>query len=188
MNNIVSYRAGYKPLASELQSSQLGINLTDRAIYAKDDTGNVVLLGYMGSKTIVDKDGVKYRFTTVNDLLSEVEEIVRILNIAGFIIMLVLFAIIMVGITNTFRMVMFERIQEIGTMRAVGMHRSEVRTLFLFEAFFLALGGIIAGYLLSGITMFIISRVYWGVDTPLFMLLKNGYMTFLKVMERISNC
>ena len=94
------------------------------------------------------------------------------------IIMLVLFAIIMVGITNTFRMVMFERIQEIGTMRAVGMHRSEVRALFLFEAFFLALGGIIAGYILSGISMFIISLVYWGVDTPLFMLLKNGYMTF----------
>ena len=123
-------------------------------------------------------DGVKYRLTTINDLLSEVEEIVRILNIAGFIIMLVLFAIIMVGITNTFRMVMFERIQEIGTMRAVGMHRSEVRALFLYEAFFLALGGIIAGYILSGITMFIISQVYWGVDTPLFMLLKNGYMTF----------
>jgi putative ABC transport system permease protein len=122
--------------------------------------------------------GVKYRLTTINDVLSEVEEIVRILNIAGLIIMLVLFAIIMVGITNTFRMVMFERIQEIGTMRAVGMHRSEVRALFLFEAFFLALGGIIAGYILSGITMFIISQVYWGVDTPLFMLLKNGYMTF----------
>lgn len=122
--------------------------------------------------------GVKYRLSTINDLLSEVEEIVRILNIAGLIIMLVLFAIIMIGITNTFRMVMFERIQEIGTMRAVGMHRSEVRALFLYEAFFLALGGIIAGYMLSALTMFIISQVYWGVDTPLFMLLKNGYMTF----------
>ena len=123
-------------------------------------------------------DGVRYRLSTINDLLSEVEEIVRILNIAGLIIMLVLFAIIMVGITNTFRMVMFERIQEIGTMRAVGMHRSEVRVLFLFEALFLALSGILAGYILSGLTMFIISRIYWGVDTPLFMLMKNGYMTF----------
>ncbi|MCK5157369.1 MAG: ABC transporter permease, partial [Spirochaetales bacterium] len=123
-------------------------------------------------------DGVRYRLTTINDILSEVEEIVRILNIAGLIIMLVLFAIIMVGITNTFRMVMFERIKEIGTMRAVGMHRSEVRALFLFEALFLALAGILAGYILSGLIMFIISRVYWGVDTPLFMLLRNGYMTF----------
>lgn len=73
---------------------------------------------------------------------------------------------------------MFERIKEIGTMRAVGMHRSEVRALFLFEALFLALAGILAGYILSGLIMFIISRVYWGVDTPLFMLLRNGYMTF----------
>jgi putative ABC transport system permease protein len=149
------------------------------SLFSRETTGDEnPFMAILEQQEEEEWDGVKYRFTTINDLLSEVEEIVRILNIAGLIIMLVLFAIIMVGITNTFRMVMFERIQEIGTMRAVGMHRSEVRVLFLFEAFFLALGGIFAGYILSGITMFIISRVYWGVDTPLFMLLKNGYMTF----------
>jgi putative ABC transport system permease protein len=121
---------------------------------------------------------VRYRLSTINDVLSEVEEIVRVLNIAGLVILLVLFAIIMVGVTNTFRIVLFERIQEIGTMRAVGMQRSEVRNLFLLEALFLGLAGIAAGYVLSGVVMFSISQYYWGVDTPLFMLLKNGYMTF----------
>jgi putative ABC transport system permease protein len=123
-------------------------------------------------------EGVRYRLSTINDVLSEVEEIVRVLNIAGLVILLVLFAIIMVGVTNTFRIVLFERIQEIGTMRAVGMQRSEVRNLFLLEALFLGLAGIAAGYVLSGVVMFSISQYYWGVDTPLFMLLKNGYMTF----------
>ncbi len=123
-------------------------------------------------------EGVRYRFTTINDILSEVKEIVRVLNIAGIVILLVLFSIIMVGITNTFRMVLFERIQEIGTMRAVGMQRGAVRNLFLLEAFFLAVGGIVAGFLLAGLVMLILSQIYWGVDTPLFMLLKNGFMTF----------
>jgi len=123
-------------------------------------------------------EGIRYRLSNINDILSEVEEIVRILNIASIVILLVLFAIIMVGITNTFRMVMFERIQEIGTMRAVGMQRSEVRQLFLLEALFLALFGLAAGYLLTAGAMGILSNIFWGVDTPLFMLLKNGYMTF----------
>ena len=123
-------------------------------------------------------EGIRYRFTTINDILSEVKEIVRVLNIAGIVILLVLFSIIMVGITNTFRMVLFERIQEIGTMRAVGMQRGAVRNLFLLEAFFLAIGGIVAGFLLAGLVMLILAQIYWGVDTPLFMLLKNGFMTF----------
>lgn len=123
-------------------------------------------------------EGVRYRLASINDVLSEVEQIVRILNVAALIILLVLFGIIMVGITNTFRMVLFERIKEIGTMRAVGMQRSEVRTLFLMEAFFLAVFGLALGYLLSGTVMFTLKQIYWGVDTPLFMLLRNGYMTF----------
>ncbi|MBL7005771.1 MAG: ABC transporter permease [Spirochaetia bacterium] len=171
LNNLIDTDPVTAKLLPELEKR---INLFSRET---TDDGNP-FMAILEQQEEEEWDGVKYRLTTINDLLSEVEEIVRILNIAGLIIMLVLFAIIMVGITNTFRMVMFERIQEIGTMRAVGMHRSEVRALFLFEAFLLAIGGIISGYILSGITMFIISRVYWGVDTPLFMLLKNGYMTF----------
>ena len=65
------------------------------------------------------------------------------------IILIVLFVIIMVGITNTFRIIMFERIKEIGTMRSMGMQRGEVRNLFLFEALFIALGGAIAGLALA---------------------------------------
>lgn len=154
------------------------IELFDRDQKNADGEDQNPFLSILQQQDEEEWSGVRYRFTTINDILSEVEEIVRILNIAGLIIMLVLFSIVMVGITNTFRMVMFERIQEIGTMRAVGMQQSEVRSLFLFEALFLAIIGVIAGLALAGLVMFIVSRIYWGVDTPLFMLLKNGYMTF----------
>lgn len=122
--------------------------------------------------------GTKYRLYTLNDILAEVQEVVQVLNIASLIFLIILFIVIMVGVTNTFRMVMFERIKEIGTMRALGMQRGEVKTLFLLEAFFLALGGALAGLLASGVVMLILSQIFWGVDSPIFILLKNGYMTF----------
>jgi putative ABC transport system permease protein len=129
--------------------------------------------------------GVKYRMFTLNDVLSEVDEIVRLLNGAALVILLVLFVIIMVGITNTFRMIMYERVKEIGTMRALGMQRPRVQVLFLLEALFLAMGGVIAGLVLAGIVMFVLSRIYLGLDSAIFILLKNGYFTFKLVPLQI---
>ena len=97
--------------------------------------------------------GIKYRVFTLNDMLQQVQQIVNVLNSASLVILIVLFLIIMVGITNTFRIIMYERIREIGTMRSIGMQREEVRGLFLFEATFLAVGGVLAGIILALIIM-----------------------------------
>ncbi len=129
--------------------------------------------------------GTRYRLMTLNDALEEVQQIVRILDSAGLIIMLILFIIIMVGITNTFRMIIFERIKEIGTMRALGMHRNGVRRLFLLEAVLLSAGGIIAGFILAGIAMLVLSNIFWGLESPIYILLKNGYMTFRPGVGRV---
>ena len=122
--------------------------------------------------------GVRYRLFTLNDVLSEVDEIVRLLNGAALVILLVLFVIIMVGITNTFRMIMYERVKEIGTMRALGMQRERVQILFLLEAFLLAMGGVLFGLVVAGIIMLIMSQIFLGLDSAIFILLKNGYFTF----------
>jgi putative ABC transport system permease protein len=122
--------------------------------------------------------GVKYRVFTLNDLLAQVKQIAEVLKTSSLVILLVLFGIIMVGITNTFRIIMYERIREIGTMRSIGMQRTEVRNLFLSEAMILALGGTIAGLAVSGIAMGIISMISFGLSSPLFIILKNGHMTF----------
>ena len=120
--------------------------------------------------------GLRFRLMTLNDVMKEVQQIVNVLNTAALIILLVLFGIIMVGVTNTFRMVLMERTKEIGTMRAVGMQRGIVRKLFLYEAFFIAVIGVVIGLILAAITMFILMQIYWGLETPAFMLMKNGYM------------
>lgn len=123
-------------------------------------------------------EGTRYRVYTLNDILSEVDQIVDLLNQTALVILVVLFVIIMVGITNTFRMIMYERVREIGTMRALGMQQDRVLGSFLLEALFLALGGVVAGLAVAGAIMAILGQIYLGLDSPIFILLKNGYFTF----------
>jgi putative ABC transport system permease protein len=124
-------------------------------------------------------EGTRYQVSTLNDMLSAAKQIVNVLNGVSLAVLLVLYVIIMVGILNTFRMIMYERIREIGTMRAVGMQRGGVRNLFLLEALFLALGGAVAGMMLAGVVMVILSLFNLGMNSPLFLLLKNGHLSFM---------
>ena len=123
-------------------------------------------------------EGVRYRVTTLNDMLSSVKQIVNVLNGVSLAVLLVLFLIIMVGILNTFRMTMYERIREIGTMRAIGMQQPQVRNMFLLEALFLALAGTVVGLAAAALVMGVISLFNLGVNSPIFMLLRNGHLSF----------
>jgi putative ABC transport system permease protein len=132
--------------------------------------------------------GVKYRVYTIDDVLSQARQIVVALDTSSLIILLVLFAIVMIGITNTFRMVMYERIREIGTMRALGVQQGEIRSLFLYEALFLALGGAIAGILIALLVMGLLSIKNFGMDSPAFLIMKNGHLSFfLPPLRAIGN-
>jgi putative ABC transport system permease protein len=79
-------------------------------------------------------------------------------SVIGVMLFLV-FVIAAVGIINTMLMAVFERIKEIGMMRAMGMNDSGIRLTFMFEAAGIGLlGGIIGlalGALMNSYTYFI---------------------------------
>ena len=172
-------------LYSSLHST--GIQLFERN--TKDEAGAATpFQAMMRSQNNETWDGVKYRLYTIDDILSQAKQIVVALDTSSLIVLLVLFAIVMIGITNTFRMVMYERIREIGTMRAVGVQRREIRSLFLYEALFLALGGAVAGIVLAFIAMSILSLIDFGMDSPAFLIMKNGHLSFfLPPLRALAN-
>lgn len=63
----------------------------------------------------------------------------------------ILVALAVFGITNTMTVSVFERVPEIGALRALGMERQSVHRMLLFEGVLLGLGGIIAGSFLGGL-------------------------------------
>lgn len=170
----------YARLAGSVQLFERGV---------KDEDGAVTpFQALMRQQDKESWDGVKYRLFTINEMLSQIEQIVAALDTAAGIILVVLFIIIMVGITNTFSMVMFERIGEIGTMRALGVRRGGVRAMFLYEALFLALGGAVAGIALALVAMGVISLFDFGMDSPAFIIMKNGHLSFfLPPLRAVGN-
>ncbi len=105
-------------------------------------------------ETLTD-DGWRGRIVdvaTMYALASEVLEMERVLDIVTLIAVLVLFFIILIGVVNTLRMTIRERTREIGTVRAIGMQRNDVRWSFMLEvvflAFFASIAGIVFGFLL----------------------------------------
>ena len=135
--------------------------------------------GFFGSRGAeLDWQGTRFQLSTLGDYLGQLNQMVNILNVIGLVILLVMFCIIMVGITNTYRMIMYERTREIGTLRALGMQREGVRRLFLLEAFFLSLGGAAVGLTAAGLAVLGLAGIDWGLESPMFLFLRSGHLSF----------
>ena len=123
-------------------------------------------------------EGTRFEITTLDDIMAQVSDLFRVLDIVSLVVFLILLTITMVGVVNTFRMVLLERINEIGTMRAVGMQRGSVRGIFLMEAGFIGLLGALIGLVLAGIVMLVLGQFSLDTDSPLQFFLDDGRLTF----------
>ena len=133
--------------------------------------------GVPGASTDVAVGKSIYSITTINDMMKTVDNLLSILDSIGKAAFGILLVITMVGIGNTFRMMLLERTKEIGTMRALGMQRKEVLWVFLYEAIFLGLAGSLAGILLAIIIGFISQLLPMSGINSLFLL--RGHISFV---------
>ena len=131
-------------------------------------------------------EGTRYQLFTIGDFLKPLNQIASTLNTVGLVVVLILFVIIMVGVTNTFRMIIYERTREIGTMRSLGLQRGGVRGLFLLEAVLLSLGGVLLGLIAAFLVALILSLINFGTDNQFFIILKNGHLFFKVLPAQIA--
>jgi ABC-type lipoprotein release transport system permease subunit len=93
--------------------------------------------------------GQKLDLTTWEDEISYVSWNLKAIDGLTFLLTTVLLIIIAVGIMNTLWIAIRERTREIGTLRAIGMQRGGVMSMFIIEAFCLGAMGTGAGVLLG---------------------------------------
>jgi ABC-type lipoprotein release transport system permease subunit len=79
-----------------------------------------------------------------------------------FLLMAILTLLIFLNILNSMSMTVRERGREIGTMRAIGMRRDELKKLLFFESLTLALMAAFFGLIISGAAAFYLQR--YGID------------------------
>jgi putative ABC transport system permease protein len=120
--------------------------------------------------------GTRAILTNLNNELTSIKGVFSIVQTAAFGFFVLLLLVIMVGITNTFRIVVWERTREIGTMRALGMRRGDVRSVFLYEALFLSLGGCLAGIAFAAVLLGIIGAVPWNLGSELGFFTSKGHL------------
>ena len=155
-----------------------GNNVTSRA---KAFETNPSSIGTGIDKQIMDEeyqwDGIKYAVESFNDEMPQIKIVLGVVNTVTTIILLSILLIVMVGVSNTYRMVLYERIREIGTMRALGMSGKDTKRVFTYEAVILCVIGAIGGVLIASLFMTIISLIPIHNDS-LSIFLSNGHFTF----------
>ncbi len=121
---------------------------------------------------------MKMNVITMYEGASEILKLEGVLNSITLVAVLVLFFIILIGVVNTLRMTIRERTREIGTTRAIGMQKKDVRNEFILETvllvFFSCLVGIGAGILV----MQILSLIPLEWNSALNIILKNKHLYF----------
>lgn len=116
---------------------------------------------------------------TMYEMASDVLKLQKALNLITISAVLVLFFIILIGVVNTLRMTIRERTREIGTIRAIGMQKNDVRNSFILETFFLTLFASLLGTALAFVVMRLLSIITFNVaDNPMSILLVNRHLYF----------
>jgi ABC-type lipoprotein release transport system permease subunit len=127
----------------------------------------------------------KWRATTVDvqtmyESASDVLKMEAALNLITVAAVMILFFIILIGVVNTLRMTIRERTREIGTVRAIGMQKKDVRNSFILETGLLTLFASAAGTVLAFAVMWLLSLINIKLqDNPISMLLVNGHINFV---------
>lgn len=164
------------------------INVTSRALAMQTNPTNI---GKGIEKQIDSKkpenewQGVKYGVETLYDEIPQIKTVLNVVHIITTVILVVILLIVMVGVSNTYRMVLYERIREIGTMRALGMTGRDTRRVFTNEAVILCIIGAILGLIFSVIAMSVLHLIYIDNDSLSFFLNKGHFSFRVSVVSVI---
>lgn len=123
-------------------------------------------------------DRARYAVNTMYETASQFMSIKFALKAITWVVVLILFFIILIGVVNTLRMTVKERTREIGTLRAIGMQASDVKNSFILESIYLTLlacaGGAVIGYLIT----LGLGQMEFGSGSPLSFILKDRKIYF----------
>ena len=92
----------------------------------------------------------------------------------------------MIGILNTYRVIVYERTREIGTMRAIGMQASDVKRIFLYEAAALAIIASALGFILGLVTFHFVGLFNLSKVTAAGMFTENGRLQYFIGLRSVA--
>ncbi len=132
------------------------------------------------------EDGLTIRVRTWQEEISFLEDMINTLDLVFLILIIILMIIILMGISNTLIMSIRDRTGEIGTLRAIGMHKPSVLLMFILEGIILGFFGSLVGILIGGSLswFFMVNGIYIG-PSPISIFLVDNTLFFKLTWETI---
>ena len=122
------------------EASRIALRLSDRA-------GSAALARTLNQS--LSQDGLVAQ--DWETLLPVVVQMVEMSQVDFYLILAVVFVVVAIGVMNTMVMSVMERTPELGVMLALGTRGGQLLLTILFEAFFLAILGMLAGTVVGGL-------------------------------------
>jgi len=113
--------------------------------------------------------GKRYIVCTLDAHLSDIKQVLDAITAVCFVLLAAFLAIVLLGIANTYRVVVFQRSAEIGMMRAMGMSKGRAMGVFVQEAGLLAAVSTFLGLLVGMATLFCLSLVVMPPSLDMFL-------------------
>jgi putative ABC transport system permease protein len=121
--------------------------------------------------------GIRYLLVPLPIYISQVSDLLEAMNLISYFLYVMIVLIILVSISVTYKLIVNERITEIGTMRAIGFQKPEMLSLYLVEALLLYSFSMTAGFLLSVVILQVISRLSFSSIPGIELLMDKGRLT-----------
>lgn len=127
-----------------------------------------------------DWAGTRMDVSTMFETGSMIVDLQAGLNAVSVTAVAILFVVIVIGVVNTMRMSIRDRTREIGTVRAIGMQKHDVKSVFVFEILFLGLAACVVGALIGFGLMALIGSVSFDLgDNPFSMFFVDRHLHFV---------
>jgi ABC-type lipoprotein release transport system permease subunit len=124
-------------------------------------------------------EGLRVFVLTIPVYLSDINQLLNAMDLLTYLLYGMMLVIILVSAGVTYRLILHERLREIGTMRAIGFHEGDVQNILILEALGLGVvslaGGLFFAWFLSRIFSFVSFTRFSGFE----IFLRNGKLTAL---------
>jgi ABC-type antimicrobial peptide transport system permease subunit len=127
--------------------------------------------------------GIKIFVLTLEIYLSDVDNLLKAMDALSYLLFAMMLIIVFVSALVTYKLILYERSREMGTMRVLGFHEGDITWVLVIEAVCLALISVAAGFLFSIVLVNILSALPFSDIAGFEMFMKDGKLFALYRFE-----
>ncbi|MDR1074661.1 MAG: ABC transporter permease [Treponema sp.] len=135
------------------------------------------------AEQLAEWSGIKVFILTLEIYLSEVDDLLKAMDVLSYLLFVMMLIIVFVSALVTYKLILYERSQELGAMRALGFQEGDITWMLVIESACLALISVVVGFLFSIVLVNILSALPFSNIAGFEMFMKDGKLFALYRFE-----